>query len=73
MIFMQIIALDAEQLYMKASADARISQQAARTAAGHAISDRAALEARTAEWQAAQVALQRLQRVVGRKTEQVSG
>jgi hypothetical protein len=72
MDFTQTIVLNAEQLYMRASAEARISQHAARAAASRATSDRAALEARTAECQAATVALQRLQRVVGRKAEQVS-
>ena len=67
----QAVALDAERQHHRAAVDARISQQAAREACARAVSQSAQLEHRTAESQAAVVAKQRLQRLAGRRAQQV--
>lgn len=66
------ITLEAEKLHLRASADAAVAHRAAREASARATTYLAALEARTAEWQVAEVARQRLQRLASRRAAQAS-
>lgn len=69
---LKAITLDTLRLYHGAAVDARIANEAARAAESKAAAQASQLETRTAEWQVAEVARQRLERLVARKAAQAS-